>query len=291
MFSGDANFTTSTSPAITETTSKATSTTALVSSHNPSRSGQEVTFTATITSTAGTPTGTVSFFRVLPDTTREALGTMTLASGLATLTTGSLPVQTDMDIVAEYSGSLNHNTSALTIDQTVQRSLSKTLITSSKKNSKVGQPVTYNVTVGADGEGEGVPTGLVAIYRVRPNGTLQWIGRGNLRNGVTNIVVSDLPVGSYKIEAQYRGTETFRPSVRTMTQTVTELRPATTRTTRSTGPSSRARGGGAGVALATAVDIDVEPDRDRRGCRTARRISGTSQQRDRQRARTVLVAR
>src|SRR6185295_10389239 len=64
VFSGDTNFTTSTSPPIVQTVSKAVTVTALVSNHNPSRFGQAVTFTATVTSTAGSPTGSVAFSRI-----------------------------------------------------------------------------------------------------------------------------------------------------------------------------------------------------------------------------------
>ncbi|MGH3549820.1 MAG: Ig-like domain repeat protein [Pseudonocardiaceae bacterium] len=78
-------------------------TTALTSSINPSVSGQPVTFTATVTSPAGTPTGNVTFA-----SDGNALGTAALAGGTATLTTPALPAGTHT-ITADYGGGVNVN--------------------------------------------------------------------------------------------------------------------------------------------------------------------------------------
>ncbi len=75
-----------------------TSATALTSSLNPSTVGQSVTFTATVTGTGGTPTGTVTF----KDGT-TTLGTGTLAGGVATFTTTAL-TQGSHPITAMYNG-------------------------------------------------------------------------------------------------------------------------------------------------------------------------------------------
>src|SRR5207249_26237 len=53
VYSGDTNYTTSTSPAITRTVNKASSSTAASSNQNPSTFGQSVTFTATVTGQPG----------------------------------------------------------------------------------------------------------------------------------------------------------------------------------------------------------------------------------------------
>jgi hypothetical protein len=62
VYSGDAAFSTSTSPTVTQTITKAASTTTLTSSANPSRlaNSSTVTFTARVTPTAAVP-GTVQF--------------------------------------------------------------------------------------------------------------------------------------------------------------------------------------------------------------------------------------
>ena len=94
--------------------------TALTSSPNPSKFGQTVTFTATVTAQAGfdkgTPTGTVSFF----DGTTK-MGTSNVdSSGVATLTSTTLAVGTD-SITATYSGDTNFVTSTSpAVQQVVQ---------------------------------------------------------------------------------------------------------------------------------------------------------------------------
>ena len=87
-------------------TSLTATATALTSSPNPSTSGQAVTFTATVTAQRGfykgTPTGTVSFY----DGTMNIGNSNLNSSGVATLTTSTLPVGTD-SITATYNGDSN----------------------------------------------------------------------------------------------------------------------------------------------------------------------------------------
>src|SRR5207245_4620558 len=64
IYSGDVNFTTSSSAPLTQTVNQEAPTTSHSSSANPSVSGQSVTYTAVVTANppgAGTPTGTVDF--------------------------------------------------------------------------------------------------------------------------------------------------------------------------------------------------------------------------------------
>jgi hypothetical protein len=75
-YGGDTANAKSTSSPLKQVVNKATSATAIVSSVNPSKVGQKVTFTATVTSPTTTPTGTVTFM----DGTQQ-LGTGTLAKG------------------------------------------------------------------------------------------------------------------------------------------------------------------------------------------------------------------
>lgn len=102
VFDGGANYLSSTSQALTQTVNQASSTTALASDINPSTYGQTVTFTATVTSSGGTPTGTVTF--------RDGavvLATVTLdGSGQATYMTSSLFVGAH-SITATYNGDAN----------------------------------------------------------------------------------------------------------------------------------------------------------------------------------------
>jgi len=85
----------------TLTVNKATPTVSLVSSLNPVLVTNAVIFTATVSSAASTPTGSVSF----SDGTTP-LGTGTLAAGVATYTSSSLTVGLH-SISAAYSGDAN----------------------------------------------------------------------------------------------------------------------------------------------------------------------------------------
>src|SRR5205807_4703467 len=100
---GNANYNAATNVLQTFTIAKANTVTALLSSVNPSSFGQTVTFTATVSSSAGTPTGSVQF----KDNGANLGGSNTLnGSGVATLSTSSLTAGTHT-ITADYSGDAN----------------------------------------------------------------------------------------------------------------------------------------------------------------------------------------
>jgi hypothetical protein len=96
-YSGDKYNAGSTSPPLKEVVNKYPSSTAVVSSLNPSMVGQLVTFSATVT-TNGNPTGTVTF-----KSGATKLGTVPLTSNTASLSTSSLTAGTHV-ITAIYSG-------------------------------------------------------------------------------------------------------------------------------------------------------------------------------------------
>jgi len=118
VYSGDTNFTTSTSAVVNQRVNQARTTTTLASSVNPSTFGQAVTFTATISVSSpgsGTPTGTVTFYDG-----SNSLGTGSVSGGIATFATSSLSVRTH-SIKAVYGGDSNFKTSTsaaanLTVD-------------------------------------------------------------------------------------------------------------------------------------------------------------------------------
>ncbi|MCK9916173.1 autotransporter domain-containing protein [Microbacteriaceae bacterium K1510] len=70
----------------------------LTSSPNPSQSGQAVTFSASVASSGGTPSGTMTF-----SDGSTVLGTVALSGGVATLATSGLSIGTH-SITATYSG-------------------------------------------------------------------------------------------------------------------------------------------------------------------------------------------
>ncbi|HEY3837248.1 MAG TPA: Ig-like domain-containing protein [Bryobacteraceae bacterium] len=111
IYSGDSNFSASTSAALSQTVHPAGTSTTVTSSMNPSAHNQSVTFTATVAVTApGTaaPTGTVTF----KDGSRT-LGTSSLTGGQATFTISNLNKGTHQ-ITAVYGGTTSFLTSTST---------------------------------------------------------------------------------------------------------------------------------------------------------------------------------
>jgi uncharacterized repeat protein (TIGR03803 family) len=114
VYNGSASFNVGTSTAVSQVVNKATTTTTLTSSANPSNGGESVTFTATVKPQySGTPGGTVTF----KDGT-TTLGSVTLSSGVAQYTTTTLAKGTH-SISAAYGGSASFATSSARLTQTV----------------------------------------------------------------------------------------------------------------------------------------------------------------------------
>jgi hypothetical protein len=95
-YGGDTNFSASTSVVLTQTISKANSTTAIASNNNPSTVGQSVMLSATVSPSGAT--GTAQFFDGA-----TLLGAGALSAGTASLSTTSLSVGSH-SITATYSG-------------------------------------------------------------------------------------------------------------------------------------------------------------------------------------------
>jgi hypothetical protein len=114
VYSGDSNFAPSTSKAVSQVVGKATTTTALTSSLNPSNFGQSVTFTAKVTPQfSGTVKGSVTFY----DGT-TALKTVALSGGVAKFTTSTLTSGAH-SITATYNGNATFDGSSASLTQTV----------------------------------------------------------------------------------------------------------------------------------------------------------------------------
>ncbi len=114
VYSGDEDCAGSTSPVLEQVVNLAETTESLASSQNPSSAGQGVTFTATVSSLAGVPTGKVKFMDG-----GTVLGTVPLSGGVATFTTTRLPTGSN-SITANYLGAANEATSAASLTQVVE---------------------------------------------------------------------------------------------------------------------------------------------------------------------------
>lgn len=180
--------------------------TSLTSSPNPSLYGQTVTFTATVTSTGGTPTGSVTFYDGA-----SPLGTTTLSSGQASLAVSTLAVGTH-SITAAYAGdgTLTASTSSI-LNQTVNKDPTSTSLSSSANPAKFGQTVTFTATVSPS-----AATGTVAFK----NGSTV-MATVALNSGQAQFSTS-FKQGTYSITAVYSGDSAFAASTSpVLTQKVT----------------------------------------------------------------------
>ncbi len=113
------------------TNTGAATTISLISAPNPVAYGAPVTFTATVTSTVGTPTGAVQF-----NADGVPLGSpVTLSSGSASTGTSSLGIGVH-SIAATYTGDASHNLSSTQINQTV--SCTSAMIVTNANDNGVG---------------------------------------------------------------------------------------------------------------------------------------------------------
>ncbi len=146
VYNGNATFANSTSAALDQTVMlavKNATTTTLTSSVNPSLLGQSTTFTATVTSGVGLPTGSVEFFDG-----GVSLGTRTLSgAGIATLSVAGLLAGTHT-ITAQYLGDTSFATSASPpVSQVVNQVDQGSAYPATAENSdqKIGSVLVYNL--------------------------------------------------------------------------------------------------------------------------------------------------
>jgi uncharacterized repeat protein (TIGR03803 family) len=173
-------------------------TTTIVSSLNPSLLGQAVTFTATVTSAAGSPPNgeLVTFY----DGTRT-LGSVPLSSGMAAYTTSTLSAKAHT-IKATYAGDATFIQSYGTVTQVVNfptKPATATTLASSLNPSIYGQKVIWTATVTTSGS-------------VPPTGTVNFTWDGNSiggaalnASGVATLTKSLLNADSYPLTAVYLG--------------------------------------------------------------------------------------
>ena len=220
VYSGDANYAGSTSPALTYVvTTVTTTTTAIVAAPpSPQTVGTSVTFTATVTpGTTGGPTmtGTVQFA-----VNGTNLGTaVTISGGVAhSIATTTMPIGANA-ITAVYSGDSNYSTSTGNLTDTVTTITTSTGLTAAPPSPvTVGTSVVFTATVTPGTTGGPTMTGTVQF---KVNGT-------NLGSPVTisagvaqSAATTTLPVGANAITAVYSGDSNYGTSTSsTLTYTV-----------------------------------------------------------------------
>ncbi len=184
--------------------------TALASTLNPSTYGQQVTWTAKVTTLGSTPpTGEVNF----KWDDGHSIGTATLdASGVATLSKSNLHVYT-YPLTAVYLGHASNAGSTSTIlNQMVNETTSAATLTSSPNPSTHGHAVTFTATISS---ATVEPTGPVTFTAGETV-----LGTRYLSGGNATFTTSTLAVGSITVTATYNGDSNIGKSSASLTQTV-----------------------------------------------------------------------
>lgn len=219
VYSGSSNYATSTGeiPAYRVHPPLTPTSTVLVPSPNPSVFGQQVTLQASVSASAGTPDGAISFY----DGT-TLLGTATLnqaAPDTASITVSSLSTGSHT-LSADYGGDneVTFDSSASPpVTQSVLPAQTATSISSEMNPTVAGEGTTFDIAVGAQAPGAGTPTGTV---QVSVNGTP--LGSPVALSGGTASVNDALGAGTYTVTASYSGDSNFSTSSGSTMQNVLE---------------------------------------------------------------------
>jgi len=222
QYLGEDKFNSSTSALVSQVVRTFTSDVALLSSANPSRFGQQVTFTATVRSGPylgarnQIPTGTVTF--LVDGVAKTTVVMNSLGKAVYKSVFG---VSAGRSIVARYNG--NSSVAPGTNPEFIQvtnKSLSKVILTSNRNPSYIGQNIVVTAAVSSVLPGAGVPTGSVTFYRIEGSTKVE---QGNYplnAQGKASLSLGTLPIGSYTITAEYRGSDNHEVSVKDMVQQV-----------------------------------------------------------------------
>lgn len=199
---GDADFGSATTSQ-TQQVNAASTLTSLASSANPSVFGQNVDFTATVTTQApgaGVASGSVEF--VIDGGAPQPVA---LVAGSATLSTSTLDAGSH-SIAANYLGSADFAASGgvLAGGQQVNAAATTVSVASSTNPIVLGQSATLSATVAVDPPGAGTPVGSVDF--VIDGGPAQPVA---LVAGGATLVVPGLTIGTHSVDVNFAGSPQF----------------------------------------------------------------------------------
>ena len=165
------------------------SSTALTASPNPGTSGQNVTFTATVTGIA--PTGTVQF----ADGATNLGSPVALNGGIAALATSALAPGSH-SITAIYSGDIGNQPSISSPSVLAVMGTTTVTLSSTPTSIAAGQSISFTATVSGT-----TPTGSVQFT----DGGTSLGTPMQLSGGVATLTTTTLSVGTHNIAAIYSG--------------------------------------------------------------------------------------
>ncbi len=223
-YSGDANIKPSTSASKAQVVNKAGTTTALTRSPgSPTKFGQAVTFTATVSVVApgvGSPTGAVQF-----NVDGQPYGTAVPLTGNHASVTISNLHQGNHDIDATYNGDADFTASSgATLTQGIDKSDTNVTLATSDASAVSGEPLTYTAKVTPVSPGAGNPSGTVTFYADghQIGSPVPVDGGGNATSDQVGLLV-----GPHAITANYSGDGDFAGGSASYTQNVAAAQVAT----------------------------------------------------------------
>ena len=213
----------------------AATTTALVSSLNPSVSGQSVTFTATV-SGSGSPTGTVQF----AIDGRNAGTPVALTGGQSTYTTSALTVGMH-SVTAAYGGdAANASSMSSTLTQTVTAAKVSTTLTLTNATGGQGQTVMLTARL-RQTVSRSLLSGKTLTFKIDGVTVGTAVTHSSGQATLTYTLPVTETVGSHVLSASFAGDNANNPSSATGTLTVAAAKANTTLTlTNATGGQGQA---------------------------------------------------
>ena len=183
-YEGSSSYGGSTSSPVSESISRAQSSVSIVSSAQPSVTGQKLKFTATVKAVApgkGVPSGNVVFkLETFTDVllSCKTSNTIALSGGAAVCSVSSKQLSASgspITVTAGYQGSTGYQTSSSSVFQDVYAASTKTTVTPSANPITAGQQVTFTANVTPESPGTGKPTGTVK-FSFSPSGSFTCTG-------------------------------------------------------------------------------------------------------------------
>jgi hypothetical protein len=194
-YSGDQNFLSGTSVVLMQSVNKAPTVTLLASSANPTTNASSITLTAITSASNGTPSGNVTF----SDGSTQLQLVPIDKNGSTVLTLSNLPIGVHV-FTAVYDGDGNFAVSqAAALNESVVDSHSAVTLNSSANPQTVTEALTFVATV------------RPALGGVASGGTVTFSDGGTIlsivpvKNSVSSLTTTALPVGDHRITAAYQG--------------------------------------------------------------------------------------
>jgi large repetitive protein len=223
--SGNMNYATSTSMVLVEVVQSTGTMTTLTSTAATTLAGQPASFTASVSSTTGIPTGSVNFYDGGVSIGQAQLN----ALGVATLSTSTLTVGLH-NITAVYVSDGNYNTSTSAILQHTVI-LATTTLTLAGPGTPVDAGGTFVMTATLSSNGI-APTGTLTLH----NGGATIATLSVTADGTFSFSNLSLGVGTYQLTAVYSGNANNAVATSAPVTVVVQLTPTTTSLSSSANP-------------------------------------------------------